>query len=133
LQELVEDFAKDNVRYMEIRTTPRAFQGSSIQEYCAAVIKVLEVCEDRNPSIVVRLIISVDRSGTLAAAMDVVKLAALLRKRCKWVVGVDFGGNPDKNSFADFLPAFRYARAHELKTTVHIGEIVHHEDTTAGE
>jgi adenosine deaminase len=131
LQELIADFAEDNVRYMEIRTTPRAFQGSSIHDYCAAVINVLVACEKRWPTITVRLIISVDRSGTPEAAMDIVKLAASLQESSKWVVGVDFGGNPHKNSFVDFLPAFHFAREHQLKSTVHIGEIVYHEDTSA--
>ena len=40
-----------------------------------------------------------------------------------YVVGVEFSGNPEVNSFQDFLPAFEKARELGLKISIHTAEI----------
>jgi hypothetical protein len=39
--DVIKEFAKENVRYLELRTTPRAIDGS-IDTYVNAVIKGIE-------------------------------------------------------------------------------------------
>ena len=78
--------------------------------------------------IIVRLLLSVDRSGSLEEAVDTVKLAHEYTKR--GVVGIDFSGNPNVKRFHDFLPAFELARSFGLSTTVHTAEIWDKEDTS---
>ena len=77
--EVVEDFAADNVRYCELRTTPRPTvdsRGRPVDRagYIAAVSAAVVAAESRanagraaaglpGPAIVARLLLSVDRSG----------------------------------------------------------------------
>jgi adenosine deaminase len=46
-------------------------------------------------------------------------------------VGLDFSGNPTRNSFADFLPAFEDARRLGLRVAVHTAEVDNDADTAA--
>jgi adenosine deaminase len=85
-----------------------------------------------------RLIISVDRSGTLAQADENINLAIELfqqqqqqhsssRKgdasQNKYIVGVELGGNPTKNDFTNFEASFERARKAGLRVAIHIGEV----------
>ena len=81
---------------------------------------------------VVRVLLSINRTGSLAEAEATVAMAAKLRREDEkagrgpsYIVGIDFSGNPTKGSFGDFLPAFEAARAAGLQIAVHVGEIVH--------
>ena len=63
--------------------------------------------------IVVRLLLSIDRSGTLQAAEETMELAAeyaSLDLHGGIVVGLDFSGNPNNGKFVDFAPILRKAR-----------------------
>ena len=43
--EIIEDFVKQNTRYLELRSTPKAFKNSSAKEYIEAIIEVMKHCE----------------------------------------------------------------------------------------
>lgn len=145
--EVLADFAADNVKYLELRTTPRALSDASIEDYVRAVLKVFERFEREQKvagapfPLVPRLLLSVDRSGTADAADATVALAARLRAEDdgwggvgglgRYIVGVDFSGNPTKSSFAHFSRAFDAARAAGLRTVVHVAEIDDEADTSA--
>ncbi|KAJ1979016.1 hypothetical protein H4R34_002989, partial [Dimargaris verticillata] len=124
---VLQDFAQDNVRYLELRTTPRNAPetGMTTRSYVEAVLRALDEWHagiaTPDKCMQVRLILSIDRRSTLDTAMATVDLAATFRLR--GVVGVDLCGNPTAGSFAVFAPAF--ARAHQagLKVTVHMGEV----------
>ena len=136
-REVLDDFAADNVRYLELRTTPRALSDADINGYVEAVLAELAASETRQPGMMVRLLLSIDRTGSLEAALQTVMLAARLRgdegsAGAKYVVGVDFSGNPTKGCFSDFLPAFRLARDQcGLRVAVHAGEVPHAADSAA--
>ncbi|KAI0399599.1 Metallo-dependent hydrolase [Xylaria palmicola] len=119
---VVEDFAKDGVVYLELRTTPRAFPaaGWGKAAYVDRVLTAIDVAQQQNPSIQVRLILSIDRRNTLAEAHEVVELATRFRRR--GVVGVDLCGDPARGDVSLFTPAFARARAEGLKITVHFAE-----------
>ena len=127
---MVADFAADGVVYLELRTTPRALpDGTSKRQGVEAVVQTLRECEQsvRTPSgepIIVRLLLSIDRSQPLSEAEDTVALAAELASAPDpVVVGIDFSGNPNAQSFITFLPLFERARReHGLRCTVHVGE-----------
>ena len=73
-----------------------------------------------------RLILSIDRSGDLAAAHATVALASRLRAEGgvgRYVVGIDFSGNPTVSGFAQFAEAFAAARDAGLHTVVHAAEV----------
>lgn len=75
-----------------------------------------------------RLIISVDRSGTIDQAMENTQLAidmfrSSVSTNNKYIVGVELGGNPTRNDFRAFKPAFDMARREGLPISIHCGEI----------
>jgi adenosine deaminase len=107
-------------------------------------------CDDNNKIVrlplIPRLIISVDRSGTLAQADENINLAIELFQQkqqsssrkgdaCqnKYIVGVELGGNPTKNDFTNFEASFERARKAGLRVAIHVGEVPmsstnHHDD-----
>ena len=120
-REVVEDFHAENVKYLELRTTPRAMPD--IRAYCTAVIETLEQCSKELPGIMCRILLSVNRSSSLQFAEEVLALALDLASEGPWVVGLDFSGNPSAQSFEHFRPVFESAREAGLRTAVHVGEL----------
>ena len=79
-------------------------------------------------SMVVRLLLSVDRSRTPAEALEVVRLADEFSaagggEGGGYVVGVDFSGNPASGEFGDFEAVFVEARRLGLPIAAHVGEL----------
>ena len=130
-REVLEDFAADNVQYLELRSTPRALSDADAEAYVRTVLEELAAHEARFPAMVVRLLLSIDRTAGLEKAIETVMLAARLRAEGedgkghgKYIVGIDFSGNPTKGSFADYVPAFKLAREQcGLRIAVHAGEV----------
>ncbi|KAI0199978.1 Metallo-dependent hydrolase [Astrocystis sublimbata] len=117
---LIEDFAKDGVVYLELRTTPRSLGTLDKTAYVAHVLKAMDRAQQKCPSIQVRLILSIDRRNTLAEANEVVALATQFR--AQGVVGLDLCGDPAKGDVSLFTPAFEAARAAGIKITIHFAE-----------
>ncbi|KAK9084863.1 hypothetical protein Sjap_025274 [Stephania japonica] len=148
-REVIEDFASENVVYLELRTTPKKNEavGMSKRSYIQAVLDGLRSVDavdvdfipsdvDRGNSkktlsindngvtktkIFVRLLLSIDRRETGEAAMETVKLA--LEMKDLGVVGVDLSGNPAVGEWDTFLPALNFAREHGLPIVLHCGEL----------
>ncbi|GAV69115.1 A_deaminase domain-containing protein [Cephalotus follicularis] len=150
-KEVIEDFAAENVVYLELRTTPKRNDsiGMSKRSYMEAVVKGLKSvtavdvdfasCTVDTKSIVnplltndtcnastrkkiyVRLLLSIDRRETTVAAIETVKLA--LEMRDLGVVGIDLSGNPVVGNWITFLPALEFAREQGLHITLHCGEV----------
>ncbi|KAL2753007.1 hypothetical protein ACRALDRAFT_2044682 [Sodiomyces alcalophilus JCM 7366] len=88
-QAVLRDFAADGVRYLELRTTPRATRsptdGSEIlsrESYVRTVLDAIASYEtgQRDPDVLrTKLILSIDRRDDLPTAMETVHLAARLR------------------------------------------------------
>ncbi|XP_074270112.1 N6-mAMP deaminase [Silene latifolia] len=154
-KEVVEDFAAENVVYLELRTTPKRneLKGMTKRSYVEAVIEGLRgVCAvdiDFAPAdielekwdatcmnnasngltrkkIYVRLLLSIDRRETLEAALETVKLA--LEMRGNGVVGIDLSGNPRVGDWKTFLLALVFAREQGLRVTLHCGEVPNQEE-----
>ncbi len=77
-----------------------------------------------------RLIISVDRAGTIEQADENINLAIELFQQQqqssldpKYIVGVELGGNPTRNDFRIFESSFERARRAGLHVSIHIGEV----------
>jgi adenosine deaminase len=147
---VVAGFAADRVRYLELRTTPRANPqtGMSKQDYLEAVLRAIsdqrggcslnadcpapvgtvstgDVDGDEavgaGGGIVVRLILSINRRGSVADANSTVDLAITYRRR--GVVAIDLSGDPTKGDSAAFVPALARARQHGLKLALHVAEV----------
>ena len=151
----MEDAANDNIAYIELRTGPKVLlkdHRSTEVEYCTkkeyveTIISIMKEFEsadhqryqqqlkDNSNSgneyirlpLIPRLIISVDRSGTLDQAMENIQLAIEMSKSSqskRYIVGVELGGNPMRNDFRDFQPAFELARKEGLPIAIHCGEV----------
>ena len=149
LPQVLDDFASENVRYLELRTTPRALADADAEGYVRTVLEAFAEHEAGGgggeaaargarprPRLVPRLLLSADRSAGAAAALATVRLAAALRARDAhgartYLVGVDFSGNPTKGSFAACAAAFGEARAAGLLVAAHVAEVDDADDTTA--
>lgn len=122
---VLQDFQDDGVRYLELRTTPRAFPDSGIskEEYVTTVLETInDFTSDKqqNCPMSIFLILSIDRSNTASEAMEVVDLA--LKHRARGIVGVDLCGNPSKGDVSIFKDAFAKCKTHSLGITLHFAE-----------
>jgi adenosine deaminase len=124
--EVLEDFAHDNVMYLELRTTPKRTKDLGLEEYLHTV---LEIIKDHNKtrSMQVRLITSVNRSEPIDKGREILDLALKLRdKYSDLLVGLDYSGNPYKGDFSLFEDLFSEARRVGLNTCVHCAELPDH-------
>ncbi|KAG0469616.1 hypothetical protein HPP92_016316 [Vanilla planifolia] len=157
-KEAVEDFAAENVVYLELRTTPKnnETKGMTKRSYLKAVINGLRSVESVNVSFInpngrtesfydplqkggltvlekkriyVRLLLSIDRRETTAAAMETVSLALEMREL--GVVGIDLSGNPIVGEWNSFFPALKYAKEMGLPITLHCGEVANKKEIQA--
>lgn len=122
LREIIEDYSKTNTRYLELRSGPKAFEGSTKDDYIKAVIGVFEECEELFPFIQVRLLISINRSAPMETNVEAYELAKkyIIDEKSKYIVGLDFSGDPRTNSFEDYIEnIFQPARDLGIKISVH--------------
>jgi len=120
--EAVEDAAKDNIRYLELRFTPVAlsraerFQLADVMDW---------VCESAQKAAIefglrVGLIVSVNRHESVELAEQVIGLAVDRRER--GLIGLDLAGNEAEFPAEPFAGIFREAQQSGLKLTIHAGE-----------
>ncbi|XP_065189392.1 adenosine deaminase-like protein [Sycon ciliatum] len=97
-QSVVQDFADDNCRYLELRSTPRAVPdtGMTKESYVAAILHAIQESESEqsNSKCIVRVILSIDRRQSVAEAMDTVLLAQRHMQQSGLVLGIDLSGDP---------------------------------------
>ncbi|KAI8870029.1 Metallo-dependent hydrolase [Ramicandelaber brevisporus] len=121
----IEEFKRDGVRYLELRSTPRAVESTGMTKdaYVRAILDVLRdySYDQGSDGITVRLILSVDRRNTIEQANEAVDLA--IKYRDQGVVGVDLCGDVLKGSPDSWVPALQRAKDAGLFLTVHIGEV----------
>lgn len=152
-REVLADFEADGVAYLELRTTPRAIGGASARDAVLAICEELEAFErgaverrgasGRHTMSAVRLLLSADRSRGAEVCTEAVDLAIDLRRKAdacagalphaasardhlgRFIVGVDFSGNPTVGSFESCgcVNSFARARAAGLRASVHCGEV----------
>lgn len=118
---MIDEFAKDGVKYLELRSTPRKYADTDLktkEDYVKAVLSVINQPRD---DIIVKLILSVDRRNTLEEAMETVELA--IKYKNQGILAVDLCGDVHAGSFDILKPAFLKAQEHGLKITLHFCEV----------
>ena len=116
---MLEDFERDGVVYLELRTTPRTAPGMDKDSYVNTILSCIKA--HGGELMMVHLILSIDRRNTASEAMDVVDLA--MKYHSEGVVGVDLCGDPSKGEVATFREAFAKAKSHGLGITLHFAEV----------
>ncbi len=121
-REAVEDAAKDNVKYMELRFTPHALARQNNYQYEEVIQCVCEAVQqaEKDFGIRVRLIVSMNRHESLQIAERVID-AALQFTSCG-IVGMDLAGMEVGHSARPFRNLLYRARESGLHLTVHAGE-----------
>ncbi|XP_057421351.1 N6-mAMP deaminase-like isoform X2 [Lotus japonicus] len=152
-KEVVEDFASENVVYLELRTTPKKNDslGMSKRSYIEAVLEGLravssvdvaftpyseELTSLSNPVLSVTNDIC---NGSMRKKIFVRLLLSIDRRetaeaametvmlalemRSFGVVGIDLSGNPAVGEWITYLQALRFAREQGLYVTLHCGEV----------
>jgi adenosine deaminase len=112
--EYIEDCVKDNVVYLELRTS-----GAEVSKY-DAVFAAFEECRQRQLPVITRMIASVQRSWNFEKAEQAIKLA--VQNKNRGVVAVDFCGDPRSGQFGPFQSLFQYAQREGLRFTSHFAE-----------
>jgi len=118
---VLEDFRRDGVVYLELRTTPRAIPKENITkgDYARTILNCISTF-NASSTMRTNLILSIDRRNDLSTALEVVDLA--IKYRSQGVVGIDLCGDPAVGDVSIFQPAFEQAHKHGLKITIHFAE-----------
>jgi len=120
--EAVIDAAQENIKYMELRFTPRALCNITKCSFDDAVRWVCETALDtaRDYDIEIRLIVSINRHEPLEAAEDAVESA--ITHMNMGVVGIDLAGVETGYLAYPFKDVFKRGRDAGLRVTLHAGE-----------
>lgn len=121
-REAVEDAAKDNVRYMELRFTPVALSRAERFPLQDVIDWVMTSAKDasRKYDVVVRLIASVNRHESAELAEQVAWISAAYIE--DGIVGLDLAGNEAEYPTQPFYGIFKEAKQAGLHVTIHAGE-----------
>lgn len=119
--ELMEDGAKENIKYMEIRFAPthHTKEGLSIQEVIQSVVNGVKAGE-KDFDIKGNVIISMLRFLPPSTADEVIEKSREFLGR--GVVAVDLAANEDPGFSHHYVDAFKRARQYGFKVTIHAGE-----------
>ena len=121
-QEAIEDAAKDNIRYLELRFTPVALsraEGFPLHDVMDWVITSAKEASQKY-KVKVGLIASVNRHESHELAEQVAWLAADHVK--DGMVGMDLAGNEAEYRAEGFYDLFHEAKQAGLHVTIHAGE-----------
>ena len=121
-REVVLDAANDNVRYLELRFTPRALAKARdfpLADVTAWVIAATRAAAQET-GIMLRLILSMNRNESVEIGAAVMRLA--VEQKSNGVVGLDLAGDEVNYPAEPFVGLFREAHQSGLKITAHAGE-----------
>jgi adenosine deaminase len=120
--EAIEDAAKDNVKYMELRFTPVALSRAErfpLQDVINWVMTSAKDAAEKN-EVIVRLIASVNRHESTELAEQVAWISAAYIQ--DGIVALDLAGNEAEFPSQPFYGIFKEARQAGLHVTIHAGE-----------
>lgn len=122
VREVLADFADQNTVYMELRSTPRAFEGTTLDDYIKVLVEEVDKFNKEDKRMVVRILLSISRSEPVEKAKETLDLAIKYKALTNSIVGLDFSGNPYVGHFKDFKEVFEEARKNNLKLAIHVAE-----------
>ncbi|XP_025077918.1 adenosine deaminase-like protein [Pomacea canaliculata] len=131
--DVIHEFAEDNVKYLELRSTPKDIPSTGMTRdlYVRTMLRAVHDCHLENVDIMVYILLSIDRRNSVEIAQLTVDLAEKFYKETGVVVGLDFSGHPGIGNAADFIPVFKSAKEKGLKISCHLAELAMYEETLA--
>lgn len=119
--ELLEDCAKENVKYIEVRFAPllHTTNGLSIEEVIESVISGIKDAEEKY-DIKGNIILSCMRFMSANKAFEVVEAGK--KYLSKGVVAIDLCAAEDEGFCSKFIEPIALAREYEYRVTIHAGE-----------
>ncbi len=119
--ELLEDCAKENVKYIEVRFAPLLHikQGLSIEEVIESVISGIKDGQDKY-DIKGNVILSCMRFMSIDRAFEVVEVGK--KYLSKGVVAIDLCGAEGEGFCEKFVEPIKLARQYGYRVTIHAGE-----------
>ena len=121
-REAIEDAAKDNIKYMELRFTPVALSRAErfpLHDVIDWVITSTKEAAEKS-GVIVRLIASVNRHESADLAEQVAWLA--IEHLQDGMVALDLAGNEAEYPSEPFYGIFKEAKQSGLHVTIHAGE-----------
>lgn len=121
-REAVEDAAKDNIRYMELRFTPVALSRAERFPLHDVIDWAITSSQEaaQKFGVIVKLIASVNRHESHELAEQVAWLAVEYKGR--GLVAMDLAGNEAEFKSEPFYGVFKEAKQSGLHVTIHAGE-----------
>ena len=129
--DVIREFATDGVRYLEIRSTPRAVEDRMSKiEYCECVLQeIVDAHKDASLDITVKFMLSLDRRK-IQDFDEILELHRLLNeKHPDLIAGLDISGDPRVNDITVLLPKLMELRKTDVKIAVHLAEVLNETET----
>ena len=121
--EIIEDYEKQNTRYLELRSSPNRYGDKTKADSLNALLEVFQHAETELPNIKVRMIVSINRKSSLEEAKETLQLVK--DTDSPFIVGVELSGDPRQGEFATFEEELRTFRQETgKKITLHCAESV---------
>ena len=131
-RDVIREFQSDGVRYLELRSTPRAVEGRMTKlENCSSIIKEIVEAENEGLPIVVKFLLSVDRRK-LDEFDENMRIWWLLKEKYPRIMaGIDISGDPRVDDITKIIPRLMEMRQRDVKVTIHLAEILNENETLA--
>ena len=120
------EFAQENVKYIELRSTPRAVPGKMTKlDYLTKIVEAINETSD----ITAKLLVSIDRRKSVEEANENLNLALEVHKgNPNAIVGIDLSGDARVNDLKDYVQVLRRAQNHGMKIALHLAEVDNNEE-----
>ena len=126
-----ETFEDDNVRLLEVRTTPKKLKdGSSEVDYIDTVLEVIEKWKDTQLSqelgrkpMVIRFQVSLNRAYPPDHYYKILEMCKSKDKWSRYITGLDYSGDPWTRDILDYTECYRLAREAGMKLSIHTAEL----------
>ena len=129
-KEILEDWKKHNVIYMELITKLYSRKDKYTKtDYLLSVLEEIHESNNSSEKFNPRLIISLDKESTINEYEEILKIYDDIQNRelKKLIVGIDYSGDINKShyrekKFEEIIPIFEKFRQKGLGISVHLGE-----------
>ncbi|XP_071844424.1 N6-Methyl-AMP deaminase-like isoform X2 [Apostichopus japonicus] len=124
-RDVIQEFAADNVKYLELRSSPKENPSTGLtrRTYIETVLKEIKQSNYESNGILTRFLLSIDRKVPLPVMGEVVKLAEEFHTSSEGLlVGLDLSGDPFTTNVSDIIPLLSRAKNAGLKLALHLAE-----------